>query len=303
MNGIISIVKVMILWSALLIILLLFVTQDAFSEEKFTRLSARLNEKGLPVIDIPILGKLESVIIDTGSDTALHINEDTRLRLGTSLIKAGSIRTMDIAGKVNQLQSYRITSLPIGDINFTNLLAADLKPWGLNFAPNNPSDINASEMVIGRTFFKGKAILLDYKAGFIEIMSPESGVKYVNKHGFYHWDMSDSKDGLIVEIKSEEKPLRFIVDTATTVTLIKKSSVNNEKRIACSSILASLDDDTCNAISIPNGTDMHDKQIEAVVVDSDFSGLNADGILGANFLLSNPILIDFSTSQLYMESE
>lgn len=263
------------------------------------RLAAGIDADMLPVLRMPIAGREESFVIDTGSDAGLHVTDAFRRRMGGQLVPEGVSRSRDLAGQVNEARTFRMAPVDIGGLRFPAARIVELKPWGLRLSGDAPSE-PPERMVMGRGFLQGKALLLALRSGRAEIMEGGAARPHLDLAGWRRVAMVDSDEGPVIAVRSAERVLHLVVDTAATVPVVKRDSVSGLLEASCARLLDGLADDDCATAPLTVGPDGAALGFDAMVVDTDLGGFGADGVLGGSFLTTHDVLIDFQAEELYV---
>lgn len=105
--------------------------------------SLRYDERGLPLTDVIIDGKMHTLMLDTGSSTGLHFHERGLNELvsvsGLETTRLEDRRFIDISGNEIRLPVCNLNHLIISGIRFNNIEIVPFKPWGLSIGNKNLS--------------------------------------------------------------------------------------------------------------------------------------------------------------------
>lgn len=102
----------------------------------------RYDERGLPLTDVIIAGKMHTLMLDTGSNTGLHFYERGLNELvsvsGLGATRLEDRRFVDIPGNEIRVPVWNLKHLLISGIRFNDIEIVPFKPWGLSIGNKKP---------------------------------------------------------------------------------------------------------------------------------------------------------------------
>lgn len=258
------------------------------------------NEIGIPIINLEIENKKLSLMLDTGSSEAFHLencNIEKILNNKSLDVKNKTpYRYMDILGNENNVTSWIVDNLSISNVIFNNVKIVELQSWGLNIGEK----IIQTE-VIGLGIFYEKKIILDFKKNKLIILkdTPE----YTKNWSSYPIEQTES--GLKIIVYAHNKPLKFIIDTAASHSIVFSSRLPNQNEyLGCNVISSEALSSDCNVQNILIRDVKGNIQNEYAITINSLPPKNIefDGLLGMSFMKNKIILIDLATKVLYIQS-
>lgn len=125
-----------------------------------------------------------------------------------------------MAGNITESKIFNIASLQIKCLSFKNINALELKPWGLSIGKDkkvNPK----RQAVVGRGFFKGKIISINYKEKQMTVYNDQLDIKN-------NWSLfTSSKEGITLIASSKLTDYNMVLDTGASASIIKYKEVND----------------------------------------------------------------------------
>jgi hypothetical protein len=147
---------------------------------------------------------------------------------------------------------------------------------------------------IGRDFFKGKNLFLDFKHQTLIVCSRFSQIKKEQKerNRFVSVPFKVTPDGILIEAKTDLGIRNLTIDTGSSVTAIRpdgteKSHVQNRNGIRF-----------IQTDKFVLGTgDFGSRELCLIDISSEFNEM--DGVLGMDFLKNHEVYLDFSENCAY----
>lgn len=119
----------------------------------------------IPKVVLKINGKPETFMLDTGSQTALHLPLNILQKLPDTTQIPATNKSLDLSRKIKESNQFLIKHLDINGLEFKNIEAIELKPWGWNYSSNpeqkTPSLPDETIPVAGLTLFQDHILKLD----------------------------------------------------------------------------------------------------------------------------------------------
>ena len=249
----------------------------------------------LPLIMINYQGEKIQMILDTGSNIALHLPMDLINKIPNKMENSEKIRSTDLSGSVTELRSFIIDKLVLNSFTFNNVQVVEYKDWGLYISSdqtNNSEDTNEDKPVIGLGLFDDYVLTINYPESNITI-SDDIATNLTPQWIAIPFDLND--EGLVVNLSDGIKNYKMVLDTGATVSLIKQQSLSPK------SITISDPEDDFKAISLDVNNVANDNVLP-IIIDSFPNEFQADGLLGADFLSKNRVKIDFKNKQMWIQS-
>ncbi|OTP81638.1 aspartyl protease family protein, partial [Gilliamella apicola] len=248
----------------------------------------------LPLIMINYQGEKIQMILDTGSNIALHLPMDLINKIPNKMENSEKIRSTDLSGNVTELRSFIIDKLVLNSFTFNNVQVVEYKDWGLYISSdqtNNSEDTNEDKPVIGLGLFDDYVLTINYPESNITI-SDDIATNLTPQWIAIPFDLNG--EGLVVNLSDGIKNYKMVLDTGATVSLIKQQSLSPK------SITISDPEDDFKAISLDVNNVANDSVLPTII-DSFPNEFQADGLLGADFLSKNRVKIDFKNKQMWIQ--
>ena len=277
----------------ILFLIMLFMSRFAQSLEVTWDLTFD-NKYNLPLIMINYQGEKIQMILDTGSNIALHLPMDLINKIPNKMENSEKIRSTDLSGNVTELRSFIIDKLVLNSFTFNNVQVVEYKDWGLYISSdqtNNSEDTNEDKPVIGLGLFDDYVLTINYPESNITI-SDDIATNLTPQWIAIPFDLNG--EGLVVNLSDGIKNYKMVLDTGATVSLIKQQSLSPK------SITISDPEDDFKAISLDVNNVANDSVLP-IIIDSFPNEFQADGLLGADFLSKNRVKIDFKNKQMWIQ--
>ena len=277
----------------ILFLIMLFMSRFAQSQEVTWDLTFD-NKYNLPLIMINYQGEKIQMILDTGSNIALHLPMDLINKIPNKMENSEKIRSTDLSGSVTELRSFIIDKLVLNSFTFNKVQVVEYKDWGLYISSdqtNNSEDTNEDKPVIGLGLFDDYVLTINYPESNITI-SDDIATNLTPQWIAIPFDLNG--EGLVVNLSDGIKNYKMVLDTGATVSLIKQQSLSPK------SITISDPKDDFKAISLDVNNVANDSVLP-IIIDSFPNEFQSDGLLGADFLSKNRVKIDFKNKQMWIQ--
>ena len=277
----------------ILFLIMLFMSHFAQSQEVTWDLTFD-DKYNLPLIMINYQGEKIQMILDTGSNIALHLPMDLINKIPNKMENSEKIRSTDLSGNVTELRSFIIDKLVLNSFTFNKVQVVEYKDWGLYISSdqtNNSEDTNEDKPVIGLGLFDDYVLTINYPESNITI-SDDIATNLTPQWIAIPFDLNG--EGLVVNLSDGIKNYKMVLDTGATVSLIKQQSLSPK------SITISDPEDDFKAISLDVNNVANDSVLP-IIIDSFPNEFQADGLLGADFLSKNRVKIDFKNKQMWIQ--
>ncbi|WP_374700769.1 pepsin/retropepsin-like aspartic protease family protein [Yersinia aleksiciae] len=289
---------------ALLSCVISLATLNAHGAEKVMHMPFEWDEASIPLVNVDINGMRQAFSIDTGSGTALHLTNEFMSQLPGLVLDSGKHRTIDLAGKVSFNDKFHIPLLLINGMTFKDVKGVSFAPWGLNITPD--STIPES-MVIGLSLFKEKALLIDYKSQRLSVADSALALGINMADGWLSLPLRLTQEGIEIKVTHDEKQYNMVLDTGATISVFWRERLKSPVTdIPCGAVLAEVridgDIDDCVASAFQLGEmGTEGIKLNAILLDGAFKQMDADGLIGNNFLAKFAVVIDFPAQRLLVK--
>ena len=277
----------------ILFLIMLFMSRFAQSLEVTWDLTFD-NKYNLPLIMINYQGEKIQMILDTGSNIALHLPMDLINKIPNKMENSEKIRSVDLLGNITEIKSFVIDRLSLNSFVFKNVKVAEYKKWGLIISSENTNkseNTNEDKYVIGLGLFDGYVLTINYPESNITISNDIS--TYLNPNWIaIPFDLND--EGLVVKLSDGVKNYRMVLDTGATVSIIKEESLS-----PFTSKLT-VPENNFRYISLEMKGIASDK-VKAIIIDSLPDEFQSDGLLGTDFFSKNRVKIDFRNKKMWIQ--
>ncbi len=252
-------------------------------------------ENNLPFIEINVEDQKLKMLLDTGArNEVLVVEKDKITNLKNLAEFPVKFKSYDITGKMYLAKKYILPVLRIGDISFFKVRVSEDTNWGLS--TGDKASIK-KDGVVGLELFNDKAIIIDYPNRKFII----SNGNFPDEYEIQTWrtiDYKISKEGLSIFINIDSAfPKRFILDSGSNISIIKPASIGSNQILGgCEATLTT--GVACTYIK-PNKFIIKEQNYPNIdFYIYNFMSLQADGILGYNFLADKAIYINFLTREI-----
>ena len=277
----------------ILFLIMLFMSRFAQSQEVTWDLTFD-DKYNLPLIMINYQGEKIQMILDTGSNIALHLPMDLINKIPNKMENSEKIRSVDLLGNITEIKSFVIDRLSLNSFVFNNVKVAEYKKWGLIISSdqtNKSENTNEDKYVIGLGLFDGYVLTINYPESNITISNDIS--TYLNPNWIaIPFDLND--EGLVVKLSDGVKNYRMVLDTGATVSIIKEESLS-----PFTSKLT-VPENNFRYISLEIKGIASDK-VKAIIIDSLPDEFQSDGLLGTDFFSKNRVKIDFRNKKMWIQ--
>ena len=277
----------------ILFLIMLFMSRFAQSQEVTWDLTFD-DKYNLPLIMINYQGEKIQMILDTGSNIALHLPMDLINKIPNKMENSEKIRSVDLLGNITEIKSFVIDRLSLNSFVFKNVKVAEYKKWGLIISSENTNkseNTNEDKYVIGLGLFDDYVLTINYPESNITI-SDDIATNLTPQWIAIPFDLNG--EGLVVNLSDGIKNYKMVLDTGATVSLIKQQSLSPK------SITISDPEDDFKAISLDVNNVANDSVLP-IIIDSFPNEFQSDGLLGADFLSKNRVKIDFKNKQMWIQ--
>ncbi|WP_239423032.1 hypothetical protein [Snodgrassella communis] len=254
-----------------------------------------------------INGKPSQFQLDTGSQTALHLPLNTLQQLPDTTKNQNTNKSLDLSGKINETQKFLIKHLDINGLNFDNINAEELKPWGWSYSSTTeqapaPDD---NLPVIGLPLFQNHIFTLDFAHKKIIIDDGQDSTQINQQWIAFPYNIHP-KEGIIINLTDQKKTYSLVLDTGASMSFIKGKSLPAAiKPPAAKSEEATLHlnkkGNPQTVKIILTNPSIRKIPIRAAIMDGMPDQFESDGLLGVDFLKKYSVKIDQKNQQLWIK--
>lgn len=254
-----------------------------------------------------INGKPSQFQLDTGSQTALHLPLNTLQQLPDTTKNQNTNKSLDLSGKINKTQKFLIKHLDINGLNFDNINAEELKPWGWSYS-NTTEQAPAPDdnlPVIGLPLFQNHIFTLDFAHKKIIIDDGQDSTQINQQWIAFPYNIHP-KEGIIINLTDQKKTYSLVLDTGASMSFIKGKSLPAAiKPPAAKSEEATLrlnkKGNPQTVKIILTNPSIRKIPIRAAIMDGMPEQFESDGLLGVDFLKKYSVKIDQKNQQLWIK--
>ncbi|SMG12989.1 aspartyl protease family protein [Cedecea sp. NFIX57] len=258
----------------------------------------RYDERGLPLADVRINNRFHTLMLDTGSGEGLHLYKHNLYTLianiGLKITQKAPRRMIDVSGGESTSPSWNIHELTISDVQFDDVEAVELKPWGFNLGGDVPTN-----EVMGLGVFHDRRVLIDFKNHRLQML--DSLPSEVNKWSSY--PIKQTESGLRVTAFAGITPLHLIVDTGASHSLLFSDRLPaNTLFSGCKTLEPEASNLDCRVaeLSITDNEGKTSNNLAIVSSSPTPQEIDFDGLLGMNFMRERQVILDMIEGRLYI---
>lgn len=255
---------------------------------------------GLPFTTIKIGAATTRLMIDSGGALGISIPQTTVSESGSVTLLDSKSKFRDIHGDVFEVQNLVANQVVIGSTPIGPIQGHIHTEWG--GAPEGPEAALTKARkagAIGLGAFGARPLLFDYAQARLVIYAPGEGPA-AGHPGWRTLRLAYGKEGPSVTLRIDGKPLKFVLDTGTSVNLVDAAMLAPSAP-ACSDADAARE--ACDPRLLRDVRDESGQPMEAFQAERmNFSGAPFAGILGAPFFARRRVLIDLAGQRLLLAS-
>lgn len=278
-------------------VLLLFpVLAMADTDTRFWPL--RYDERGLPLTDVIISGRMHTLMLDTGSSSGLHFYERELSELisspGLHATRLEDRRFIDIPGNEIRFPVWNFNHLLISGIRFNNVEIVPFEPWGLSIGNNKP--VNE---VMGLGLFHDRRIMIDFKKNRLWPIYNPSASDIDKAYRWSSYPSEKTQSGLLITAIVGGEKLKLLLDTATSHSMLFADRLpSNTLFSGCKKVEPEASDKDCRVttFSLKDNQGNNRNEFAIAINGNRPKGLDFDGILGMNVMRDHLVIIDISGS-------
>lgn len=195
-------------------------------------------------------------------------------------------RTVDITGKIKKLPYFSLKQAEAFEYKATQITGVEYKPWGAYIDGTKLDDNmkNIEQGVIGLNFFKENNLIIDYSKKRLVVLKPGSTHPEYSARSWHVSPLSASKNTLVVKATLDGKLCKFLIDTGSGGSVLRKTFLSNSEVDNQTSITS-------------NNLRISEKSLVALKLWLfDFADTEFDGILGYDFFSQYVVFLDFQNN-------
>jgi len=178
-------------------------------------------ENKIPVVTLRIGDRDLPFTLDTGASDALYVNEEVEHAIPGLTRTGRQLKSMDLGGKVALNEEVSVRDLVVDGMHFGTRTGRTLTPWGMSADGSLPPPRIS---VLGSHFFDGKKVLFDFSAGRLTVWNDSSnGLADVSNWKSIPYERTS--EGYVVALESSMQNYHVVLDSASTISLIKRTSI------------------------------------------------------------------------------
>jgi hypothetical protein len=253
---------------------------------------------GLPHLTLNINNHQYATLFDLGSEHGIHLPKKLAARFNKLHYTGQTVNSVNIVGDTNVDKVFVIPQLTANCMNFEQVSGLELSPWSASIGQMSKEQIEQQKQqkeqpVIGRGFFKGKTITVDYTNKKIVV----SNKSIKTQESAFSVPFTQEPEGITLELKTPHKTYRMSLDTGASISMLVPSKMSpNETVQACEMDFGPQF--KCQKLNSPlkvGGKVSYESDVILFPIDPRFK---MDGLLGADFFHAFAVEIDFDKGNL-----
>jgi len=249
-------------------------------------------EHNIPVVTLHIDGRDLQFTLDTGASDALYLDPDIESAIPEVTRTGKIVKSFDVSGKVIENDEILIADLVVDGMHFGQTRGRMHTPWGIT-AEGSSGPPHRS--VIGLRFFENKKVLFDYSGGRIIIWSAETGIP-ADVVAWTILPFERAHEGVIVVMRSATRSYRLVLDSPSTISLVKSQSVDrSESTTNCNIHFRPGDECRQISLTLSSGSEFSPFLMEMP------EKFHADGIIGREFFDRYKVYLDLAGSSFRVQ--
>lgn len=281
----------------LLALLTILMSTELFAQQSTCnqlQLPIGFDSHGLPTINLKINQEEFNALLDLGSSAGLHLPLRVLENIPGATYTGEMVKSMDIEGDINEEKAFIIPSLSINCLTFTDIAGKELKPWGASIGEDK-LEKSEEQAVVGRGFFKGKKISIDYPNKKLTIYSSLDTASSLDSDK-QTLPMIMNDEGITLTISSQNTSYRMVLDTGASQSIFVADKVSNKELLKdCSHDLGP--GIQCKIMVSPLKIAGYDFQANPLLFPID-KRFKMDGLLGSDFLNQFKIELNFVSGRI-----
>lgn len=236
-------------------------------------------EKGIPVAQLTIAGKVFPFTFDTGSSRTLHLTRDVMAEIPGLKLTGRKLRSADLTGEVREEEEFVIPNLVVNGVSFGEVMGVSYEAWGLHIGDGAGLPPHS---VVGLGLFARQPFVYDQSARTLRFGAPlDPGP------GWRPLPYERVHEGIVATLSNDRARYRLVFDSAASISIAKPQSVEKQgdRPAPCD---AFGPDKPCSfvSVSLPGGAAITPYLMPLP------GFFQPDGILGADFFGQYAIHVD-----------
>ncbi|MCW2480887.1 hypothetical protein [Candidatus Symbiopectobacterium sp. NZEC135] len=258
----------------------------------------RYDERGLPLIDVQIVNRLHTLMLDTGSGESIHLHKYDLDKLiahpSLNATQQAPRRLIDVSGGENKVSAWKFNRLLISNISFYDVEVVSFKPWGLSIGGGQP--VNE---VLGLGLFHNRRVLMDFKHDRLQMLDHLPS----DMGNWSSYPIEKTASGLRITAAVRNTPLRLIVDTGASHSLLFSDRLPAGTLFSgCRVIEPEASNLDCRVSKIIFTDDAGKFRDDLAIVTNGKTPpeVDFDGLLGMKFMRGHKVIIDMPERMLHI---
>jgi hypothetical protein len=292
--GLFSTIKNIFFTGSLLIISNLTVAKSCDKIE----IPINFDKFGLPHLTLQINDQPYRALFDLGSASGIHL--PPRLISDFKLLSytGKTVNSVNITGKTNVDKVFIISKLIANCMAFEQISGLTLSPWSASAGEMSPEQIAQEKQlkeqpVIGRGFFIGKTIIVDYANNKLVVQNKAAKANDTTPS----FPFKVEPEGITLALKTPHKTYKMSLDTGASISMLIPAKMSPKESLKSCAIDFGPQM-KCQKLDSPlkvGGKVSYSSDVILFPIDPRFK---MDGLLGADFFHAFAIEIDFAKGHL-----
>lgn len=266
-----------------------------FQKKPYARIPIAFGKSRCPIAAVNIDGSSYPLEVDLGAVAFLSL--DPNLLFHIEKKDHGSIPWLDLKGNRYHSRCYLLSEIQIGGIPMKEVLADEqhdsfFLATTLSKEPTNNRPLGS----IGRPLLKRINLLLDFPHSQMiltddikRLKREEYGIDEMTCVSFHL-----TRAGLVFEIKTDLGPKNFMLDTGSTLTLMRSSLLDTQTLVEKEEGLLAFSTSQFQM----GGTDFGSQNLYRFDLAEELTEI--DGVLGMDFMRKHLLYIDYPNRHIYI---
>jgi hypothetical protein len=261
-----------------------------------TCLPIALSSAQTPLINVEIEGRTYPCRLNLGHKDELALDKKVLETLATTLHEMNE--SIDVLGNRYEYPSYRLGEVRLGKLQFCDVVVSEVQDDYISNTTlwtDDSEESNEEFGYVGRGLLKRYNLLLDLSGLLAYLSNDRDQLKSAgyDLNEFVQVPFESGKMGIVLAIESDAGLLRFMLDTGSTISLLRDGS---GKSMEIRSIDHGLSVVNSSKFLI-NGHDFGNTDLHLFPITPKF---DIDGVLGADFLQQHVCYIDHDNQLLWI---
>jgi hypothetical protein len=247
----------------------------------------------LPFVGVRVGAVGSDMLFDSGGPLSISIPPSAAAASGAVTLLAEQAKFRDIQGEVHEVPMVVAKDIVIGRTPLPPVRGRIHVQWGgAPEGPDAPLTRARQAGAVGLGVFGDRPVMLDYAHGTMTLYAPGEGPQ-PGDAGWQTLRLEFGRIGPSVVLDVAGKPLRFVLDTGSPVTLVKPDSLPTKDGAG-----------DCAPCLLSNVRDDSGHPIDALRVHTVALGdVPFDGLLGAPFFSDRRVVFDVAAHRLLISAE